>query len=304
MKKEAKSPDFKHLRRTRAGQSLGEYTFIAALIVFIAVAAFMLLGQNMSRQMVHLKRDMKMNINSSALMASLKPKNAYTVTLQVPQADGTILTKTFKVQTNPTSSGSTATSGANGSDMTATQATSNALTQSELMEMGLTKEQAATMVTLANQAHKLGAILQIVETVVQESGGSADRFMKTSINFDGQTYTDAFQLSHLIAEGGAEWTTVEDLVTKLQQNGAMNDPVMSAYVTSQLQSIQSTITRLRTLVYETSFQAASGASTNMAAILNLNASALTHSDAKNICEAGSSGSGSGKDDGNYCFSLE
>jgi hypothetical protein len=284
-------------RSARTGQSLGEYALIGSLVAVVSIAVFMLVGQNFSRSMVYTQRDMRKSINASALIESLTPKSSYMVTLKIPQKDGSVAVKTFEVQTNLAAGDAAVTTGANGS----TESTSEAkvLSVETLKEMGLTEEQAKDLITLSNQAHKMASILAIVEKAVVEANGSSKTFMNTSIAFDGKTYGDAWQLSYIIAQGGQEWTTFEDLLTKLQKGGATSDPVVNDYINAQVESLEQTVSRLRTLLYETTFIDEKGGSTTLASILGLSSSTLASQSASNICSAGTNTT----DNGSYCFSL-
>jgi hypothetical protein len=285
-------------RSSRTGQSLGEYVLIGSLVAVVSIAVFMLVGQNFSRAMVHTQRDMRKSINASALIESLTPKSSYMVTLKIPQKDGSKLEKTFEVMTNLTEGEVAAvTTGANGS----TESTSEAkvLSVETLQEMGLTEEQAKDLITLSNQAHKMASILSIVEKAVVEANGSSNTFMNTSIAFDGKTYGDAWQLSYIIAQGGQEWTTFEDLLDKLQKDGAISDPVVQDYIEAQVESLEQTVSRLRTLLYETTFTDEEGGSATLASILGLDSSTLANQTASNLCSVGENTT----DNGSYCFSL-
>lgn len=310
-------------KRCVHGNTLAEYGFIGAIILVASIGIVMVLGQNLQSAMAGLKGDLQSNIgaaDSSASSAAAAnnggggPGGAPPDILSIGSMD-------FDLGSlNANLPGDIAVSGANGT--TDTLASTIQQIAQALLDAGeITEEQAASLVELANQGHKIAQAEALIE---QAAAGDFSGDMVFYQNFGGMSvsgdiggttwHTNVDVLAGSLASPGtaadyyasgaqpggqfenvavgSEITQLQSLLAAAQASGALNNPQVNAAVTSLVNNITAIADGVASHVVAANV---GNPPTNPNDIRDGVASTVTHQNSATIC-----GTGGGSDSGSNC----
>jgi hypothetical protein len=210
------------------GQSLNEYGIAFALIVVVAIAGLVTLG-NRSNQMLTQSNQVLFDnpgggSGSARQMAGLlggRPAPGLTQ-VQLRMADGTLLT----LDNYPANlSKSIETVGGNGTTQLLL-ANLRSLAK-QLVDQGkISQDEYNRMEALANQGHRLASIQKLLENAAR-SAPDLNAFQNTSLVFEGKIYDHPYDLAGLIdVNNESEWKNPE-LVNYLNSKGFTVSPKLN-----------------------------------------------------------------------------
>lgn len=292
------------------GQGLSEYSIIGALIVLITVPALVLMGNNLKLSFNTLLPARKPTISIVQSPAPVaQPQGAGNVSaVPVPNQIHLITAKGSRILIQTESKPLNEvlrTAGANGA--TATLADRIRSIAEQLQAGGdITATQAGSLIALANQGHRLGAIMGLMEQAASNSRNN-DEFDRTTVTFEGK------HISIEKLENGLGFESMDygemprdplnmslkpyketgafiEAYQKAQNQGAMDDPQIKNVV----QGLASEIVMI-TVAMDNAQWASSAGDIKPITLLDHAASAITHADSGGICL-----NGKAKDSGIQC----
>lgn len=267
--------------RNSRGNTLVEYVLLALLICMVSVAALMSFGNAFSAKVTGFKASMKSQTQKAANAQAQNSANHLAVSGSPLGGSG----GAFNSSSYASIDNQAQTTGANGN--TLTQASTGSVNIGTAGTVAnLSPEQAEIVKDVANTAHKVAALQQLLTDLSNYSNGDIEKFRNSTVVFEGQTMT-ALQIAKALGKYGL----VAQLDTKKNNLlASTTDPAVVSVVAGLTDQVKQNATATS--------QAAKTAvmtATDPTSVSQVTDATQTDTQASQICDAGK-----GKDTSKKC----
>ena len=280
-------------RQRDKGQAISEYGLIGALVAVLVIPALVILGGNLNSLFGGMfgsgKPATTVALSSSPTSPTAQPTTTASSTtppatsttsqpgiptagVSVTMADGT----TLALPSYPTNlSATVSTSGANGTTTILANNLQSMATQ--MLDAGkITQEQYNSLISLANQGHRMALIEKTIEDFATTDPSGQGMLEMASIPFEGKNYHKD-DLSAKVGAGGSESALFQQLYQDVANQGLLNDPAVKALISQLTNNITA---------IGNAFAGATYMADSSREITKDTASQLTNQDSASICTTG------------------